>query len=284
MNRVETSLREAVCAALDEKRRLRSMERPDNRSDLHGSELMRMPQSGWRQRIFRSGRLRSTGRRITRIRSGYAYSAYGSPIFMNGTGTVQSASAIGFETLYAGYRWDGTTPQMYYVRNRFLLPMIGTWNRRDPLGYVDGMQLYCSYLVLNATDPHGLWFGDGQNHHWIDKPHVGNLADLCGDLLEAAFLTADVLRDMLTTWVPGGFGKGEPHYDIHNSIDDVSYRDKLDDIFRESENCCEAMIRLRTLIQDTWRELTLGEGAQGPVTPPEYRRESEDPFGRPPMI
>ena len=72
----------------------------------------------------------------------FAYSAYGTPVFMTGAGVVQSASTVGFETLYAGYRWDGTTPQMYYVRNRFLLPMIGTWNRRDPLGYVDGMNLY----------------------------------------------------------------------------------------------------------------------------------------------
>ncbi|MCX7386367.1 MAG: hypothetical protein NTX48_06840 [Planctomycetales bacterium] len=88
----------------------------------------------------------------------YAYSAYGSPVFMNGTGIVQSASAIGIETLYAGYRWDGTTPQMYYVRNRFLLPMIGTWNRRDPLGYVDGMELYQYVLSspVRSLDSTGL--------------------------------------------------------------------------------------------------------------------------------
>ncbi len=85
----------------------------------------------------------------------FAYSAYGSPVFMNGSGTVQSASAIGFETLYAGYRWDGATPQMYYVRNRFLMPVIGTWNRRDPLGYVDGMALYCVSTTISNTDPYG---------------------------------------------------------------------------------------------------------------------------------
>ncbi|MCB1089847.1 MAG: hypothetical protein KDM63_22595, partial [Verrucomicrobiae bacterium] len=43
----------------------------------------------------------------------FAYSAYGSPVFMNGSGTVQSSSASGFETLYAGYRWDGNSPQRY---------------------------------------------------------------------------------------------------------------------------------------------------------------------------
>ena len=88
----------------------------------------------------------------------YAYSAYGSPVFLSGSGMVQSASAVGFETLYTGYLFDGTTPQMYYVRNRFLLPMIGTWNKRDPLGYVDGMALYeyCLSNVIVYTDASGL--------------------------------------------------------------------------------------------------------------------------------
>jgi len=90
----------------------------------------------------------------------YAYSAYGVPVFMTGAGVAQASSPIGFETLYAGYRFDGTTPQMYYVRNRFLLPMIGTWDRRDPLGYVDGMSLYGAYFVTRSVDPYGL--------EWVD--------------------------------------------------------------------------------------------------------------------
>jgi RHS repeat-associated protein len=78
---------------------------------------------------------------------------------MTGAGVVQSASAIGFETLYAGYRWDNPAPQMYYVRNRFLLPQVGTWNKRDPLGYVGGMALptYCTSRPLQQRDPTGLW-------------------------------------------------------------------------------------------------------------------------------
>ena len=86
----------------------------------------------------------------------YAYSAYGAPVFMTGAGTVQSSSPIGFETLYAGYRWDNPAPQMYYVRNRFLLPQVGTWNRRDPLGYMDGMGLPQYNPTVNGTDPEGL--------------------------------------------------------------------------------------------------------------------------------
>ena len=98
----------------------------------------------------------------------YAYSAYGAPVFMTGAGVVQSASTIGFETLYAGYRWDNPAPQMYYVRNRFLLPQIGSWNKRDPLGYVDGMGLYVyasdsPTVLLDPLGQIGIFFdGAGQ--------------------------------------------------------------------------------------------------------------------------
>jgi|GEM_PF-1994314 len=99
----------------------------------------------------------------------FAYSAYGTPVFMTGAGVVQSASTVGFETLYAGYRWDGISPQMYYVRNRFLLPTIGTWNRRDPLGYVDGMSLYRAYFVVGAVDPSGLLTMRVRKHRLLGK-------------------------------------------------------------------------------------------------------------------
>ncbi|MBX3322247.1 MAG: hypothetical protein KF757_04580 [Phycisphaeraceae bacterium] len=49
----------------------------------------------------------------------------------------------GYESLAeleaSGVKWD--------VRNRVLLSEIGSWNRRDPLGYVDGMNLY-EYVML----------------------------------------------------------------------------------------------------------------------------------------
>ena len=59
----------------------------------------------------------------------FAYSAYGAPVFMTGAGVVQSASTVGFETLYTGYRFECATPQMHCARDRFLLPMIGTLNQ-----------------------------------------------------------------------------------------------------------------------------------------------------------
>ena len=51
--------------------------------------------------------------------------------------------------MYAGYRWDGTTPQMYYVRNRFLLPIIGTWNQVD----LSELEDYGSLLEYAKSNP-----------------------------------------------------------------------------------------------------------------------------------
>jgi len=66
---------------------------------------------------------------------------------------------------YAGYLWDSATSQ-YHVRNRVFLPSLGRWNRRDPIGYVDGLSVYeyVQDMPVNAVDPQGLklcvWCGD----------------------------------------------------------------------------------------------------------------------------
>jgi len=96
---------------------------------------------------------------------------------MTGAGTVQSSSPIGFETLYAGYRWDNPAPQMYYVRNRFLLPQIGTWNKRDPVRFNTGESNLFRYVGGNPivwVDSQGLYRQDPQwphiPHRWIIDP------------------------------------------------------------------------------------------------------------------
>ena len=58
---------------------------------------------------------------------------------------------------YAGYQFDDAANK-YHVRNRVYDPLNGRWLRRDPLGYVDGPNLY-EYARGRAqlsTDPLGL--------------------------------------------------------------------------------------------------------------------------------
>lgn len=58
---------------------------------------------------------------------------------------------------YTGRRWDSETGLWYY-RNRMYSPTLGRFLQRDPLGYVDGMNLY-AYVTNNPLgfiDPFGL--------------------------------------------------------------------------------------------------------------------------------
>jgi len=59
---------------------------------------------------------------------------------LSGKGKL-SSPAVGNRIGYAGYAWDPSI-KAYHVRHRVLLPEIGRWSRRDPIGYVDGMSLY----------------------------------------------------------------------------------------------------------------------------------------------
>jgi RHS repeat-associated protein len=69
----------------------------------------------------------------------------------------------GLRKLYAGYEWDpisayGSGPGWYHVRNRVLLAETGRWSRRDPIGYVDGENLfeYVQSRSVTKSDPSGL--------------------------------------------------------------------------------------------------------------------------------
>ena len=61
---------------------------------------------------------------------------------------------------YAGYLFDGElSPPRYTVRHRSYAPDLGRWLQRDPLGYVDGSNLY----QYARSTPHGLTDPSGLN-------------------------------------------------------------------------------------------------------------------------
>ena len=117
----------------------------------------------------------------------FSYDAYGVPTFLTSTGTVQATSPTGWETLYAGYRWDGDPSRMFYVRNRFLLPYVGMWNSSDPIGYSEtsmNMIEYCRQKPISVADPFGLQpdpvitIAPGPSHqaYWTTTTLNGNRA------------------------------------------------------------------------------------------------------------
>jgi len=79
-----------------------------------------------------------------------------------GTGQLSRELDAGFRRGYAGYEFDpvlgASSASIYHVRNRVYDAENGRWNRRDPLGYVDGPGLY-QYVTsrpIEASDPSGL--------------------------------------------------------------------------------------------------------------------------------
>jgi len=78
----------------------------------------------------------------------YAYDAYGQPSIYNGLGVAVPVNAwgtphspIGNPWMFTGRQFDEETG-IYFYRARYYDPGKGRFLQRDPLGYVDGMNLY----------------------------------------------------------------------------------------------------------------------------------------------
>lgn len=95
----------------------------------------------------------------------YRYDAYGSPEIMDAAFIPLATSSISNPYLFTGRRWDVETGN-YYYRARYYNPVSGRFLQRDPLGYVDGMNLY-EYVKSNPhtkIDPFGLFVNSGYDY------------------------------------------------------------------------------------------------------------------------
>lgn len=82
------------------------------------------------------------------VRERYRYGDYGLPTILAPDGTtVRTESAVGNRFTYTGREWIGSTGLFDY-RNRFLDPRIGRFIQRDPMGFIDGTNLY-HYVLSN---------------------------------------------------------------------------------------------------------------------------------------
>jgi RHS repeat-associated protein len=94
--------------------------------------------------------LNSTGA----IAERYQYSSYGHPTIEAPNGTIRTVSAQENTYMYTGRNQDAETGLQYF-RNRYYSDSNGRFISRDPIGYVDGFNLYRGYFVVNGKDSYG---------------------------------------------------------------------------------------------------------------------------------
>ncbi len=85
------------------------------------------------------------------VQERYASSAYGVLTFLSAAFATQASSSFAWETLYAGYRYDALIG-LFCVRNRYLHPALGLWERRDPLELSEGLNLYEYVSAIPTTN------------------------------------------------------------------------------------------------------------------------------------
>ena len=89
----------------------------------------------------------------------YRYDPYGRTYIYGADGVQpRPASLYGNPFAFTGQRYDAALG-LYHFWARTYSALLGRWLQRDPLGYVDGVNLYL-YVVcdpLDSADPLGLW-------------------------------------------------------------------------------------------------------------------------------
>jgi RHS repeat-associated protein len=88
----------------------------------------------------------------------YAYSAYGEPIILNGSGAAIGSSSINNRYSYTGREWDATVG-LHHFRARWMSPKTGRFLTRDPIKYAGSEWNLSEYVRSNpgnSIDPFGL--------------------------------------------------------------------------------------------------------------------------------
>lgn len=91
----------------------------------------------------------------------YEYDVFGEVTIRDANGQAQDQGQYGNPYFFTGRRLDDETG-LYYYRERYYSPQLGRFLQPDPIGYMDGLNLY-TYTrnnPVNRTDPMGMYSYD----------------------------------------------------------------------------------------------------------------------------
>ncbi|QQR80662.1 MAG: hypothetical protein IPJ69_00385 [Deltaproteobacteria bacterium] len=102
----------------------------------------------------------------------YHYNAYGRVSISDGSGAPLTHTAIGNSFLFNGHTFDAETG-LYYYRARYYDPNIGRFLQRDPMGFIDGVNVYAYTRnnPINGLDPFGFNTTSSQGNSAAGNPY-----------------------------------------------------------------------------------------------------------------
>jgi RHS repeat-associated protein len=111
----------------------------------------------------------------------YSYDVFGAPTIYDANETEISKSTIGNPYMFTARRADDETA-LYYYRARYYAFDVGRFLQTDPVGYLEGMNLYtyCGNNPLNLIDPMGLC--KDQPFSWWDNLKI-SIGSAIGDAI-----------------------------------------------------------------------------------------------------
>ncbi|MFN9416202.1 MAG: RHS repeat-associated core domain-containing protein [Pirellula sp.] len=105
----------------------------------------------------------------------YAYSAYGEPTVLDGSGSTLSSSTINNHYSYTGREWDATVG-LYHFRARWMSPKTGRFLGRDPIGFAAR-----SFNLSNFVFDNPLYWVDPLGTDAIPPSDINGCKAKCGN-------------------------------------------------------------------------------------------------------
>ena len=114
----------------------------------------------------------------------YSYTSYGEPAFLSPVFASQGSSAVGWETLYSGYRRDNDCG-LYHVRSRVFDSQLGAWTSRDPAESDVNLYRYVSNRPTILIDSLGLVAGSSGTCTRQDIRRAFSVPDIVHTVMQA---------------------------------------------------------------------------------------------------